>query len=142
MIYTVKSGDNLGYIAEWYKVRLSDLRYWNNVHRNLIRGGQKLVIYKPKGSAKTYANINSMSFAEKQRFTGRNRKPVTLSSSTPVTSYSDSEYEYYTVRRGDNLYDIARRYPGISNKDIIKVNGLNKSGHIFPGQKLKIPRKG
>jgi membrane-bound lytic murein transglycosylase D len=142
LYYTVKSGDNLGYIAEWYKVRLSDLRYWNNVHRNLIRGGQKLVIYKPKGSAKTYANINSMSFAEKQRFTGRNRKPVTLSSSTPVTSYSDSEYEYYTVRRGDNLYDIARRYPGISNKDIIKVNGLNKSGHIFPGQKLKIPRKG
>ena len=31
LIYTVKSGDNLGYISEWYKVRISDLSYWNNI---------------------------------------------------------------------------------------------------------------
>ena len=45
LIYTVKDGDNLGFISEWYRVGLSDLRYWNNIYRNTIRVGQKLVIY-------------------------------------------------------------------------------------------------
>ena len=54
LLYTVKSGDNLGFIADWYDVRLSDLRYWNNISRNLIRSGQKLVIFKPKGSGDKY----------------------------------------------------------------------------------------
>lgn len=141
--YTVKSGDNLGYISTWYKVELSDLRYWNNINKNMIRVGQKLVIYKPKGTADAYANINSMSFAEKKRFTGSDKSPITKVSGSPGSSGTsgNSEYHHYIVRKGDNLYSIARKFPGISNNDIIKANGLNKSGNIFPGQKLKIPRK-
>lgn len=141
LLYTVKSGDNLGFISSWYKVSISDLRYWNSINKNLIRVGQKLVIYKPKGTAENYANVNSMSLNEKQRFAGSDKTPVTVSSGSPRTGSGSSGYEYYTVRRGDNLYTIARKFPGISNNDIIKANGLNKSGRIFPGQKLKIPRK-
>ncbi|MCD4770280.1 MAG: transglycosylase SLT domain-containing protein, partial [Bacteroidales bacterium] len=36
LIYTVKEGDNLGYIASWYNIGLSSLRYWNNIYRNTI----------------------------------------------------------------------------------------------------------
>jgi len=71
LYYTVRSGDNVGFVADWYDVRASDLRYWNNIRRNLIKVGQKLVIYKPKGSSAPYKNVNSMSFTEKQRFAGR-----------------------------------------------------------------------
>jgi membrane-bound lytic murein transglycosylase D len=71
LYYTVRSGDNVGYVADWYDVRASDLRYWNNIHHNLIRTGQKLVIYKPKGHSERYRALNSMSFAEKQAFAGR-----------------------------------------------------------------------
>jgi len=49
--YTVKSGDATGLIATWFNVRTSDLRYWNNIRRNLIKVGQKLVIYVPKGKS-------------------------------------------------------------------------------------------
>ncbi len=44
MTYTVKPGDNLGFISMWYNVRISDLRYWNNIrsqydpHRPETRG--------------------------------------------------------------------------------------------------------
>lgn len=143
LYYTVKSGDNLGCISVWYRVGLSDLRYWNNINKNFIRAGQKLVIYKPRGTSENYANINSMSYAEKQKFAGNDKSPVTKILGTPGTSgdSGDSEFIYYTVRRGDNLYNIARRYPGISNSDIMQANGLGKSARIFPGQKLKIPRK-
>jgi membrane-bound lytic murein transglycosylase D len=71
LYYTVRSGDNVGFVADWYDVRSSDLRYWNNISRNLIKVGQKLVIYKPKGSSVRYKNLDKMSFSEKQAFAGR-----------------------------------------------------------------------
>ena len=71
LYYTVRSGDNVGYVADWYDVRASDLRYWNNIRRNLIKVGQKLVIYKPKGSSERYRDLDKMSFSEKQAFAGR-----------------------------------------------------------------------
>ncbi len=141
LYYTVKSGDNLGYISSWYKVSTNDLRYWNNIQKNMIRVGQKLAIYKPKEVAANYAKINSMSLGEKQKFAGNDKAPVTVSKASASTGQGGG-YHYYTVRRGDNLYTIARKYPGISNNDIIRENGLKKSGNIYPGQKLKIPRKG
>ena len=71
LYYTVRSGDNVGYVADWYDVRASDLRYWNNIRSNLIKVGQKLVIYKPKGSSERYRDLDKMSFSEKQAFAGR-----------------------------------------------------------------------
>ena len=48
VLYTVKSGDNLGVISAWFRVRTSDLRYWNNIKKNFIKAGQKLYIYVPE----------------------------------------------------------------------------------------------
>ncbi len=140
LFYRVKSGDNLGYIAEWYNIRIADLRYWNNIYRNLIRVGQKLVIYVPKNKADLYRDINSMSFAEKQAGVGK--KVVTSSSakqSTPVRL--DPKYQYHTVRRGENLWTIARKFPGISADNIMKLNNIRNARNIYPGQKLKIRPK-
>ncbi len=47
IVHTVAKGDTPGGIAQKYKVRLSDLKYWNNIgSKNIIRIGQKLVVYK------------------------------------------------------------------------------------------------
>jgi membrane-bound lytic murein transglycosylase D len=69
LIYTVKDGDNLGFISEWYRVVLSDLRYWNNIYRNTIRIGQKLAIYVDPSKSDYYSKVNAMTFAEKQQMT-------------------------------------------------------------------------
>ncbi|GAF05446.1 lytic transglycosylase domain-containing protein [Saccharicrinis fermentans] len=142
--YTVKSGDAVGLIADWFDVYTSDLRYWNNIRRNLIKVGQKLVIYVPKDKASYYQKFNTMSYAQKQAANGKTISASTAPSSTPSTVSSssvDANYEYYTVRRGDNLWSIAKRYPGISNNDIMRLNGLSASSKINPGQKLKIRPK-
>ena len=47
----------------------------------------------------------------------------------------------YTVRKGDNLGKIAKRY-GVSVREIIRANNLRKPYIIRPGQKLRIPTKG
>ncbi|MGQ1785964.1 MULTISPECIES: lytic transglycosylase domain-containing protein [unclassified Saccharicrinis] len=140
--YTVKSGDAVGLIADWFDVYTSDLRYWNNIHRNLIKVGQKLVIYVPKNKVDYYEKFNTMSYAAKQATNGKTVASSHKPSSTKKVSQSiDANYEYYTVRRGDNLWSIAKRYPGISNNDIMRLNGLTASSKINPGQKLKIRPK-
>ena len=138
--YTVKSGDAVGLIADWYDVYTSDLRYWNNIRRNIIRVGQKLVIYVPKNKVDHYSKINSLSYSEKQAMNGRTvHTASTTKKSTPQSESSD--YIYYTVRRGDNLWSIAKKYPGVSNSDIMKLNSLTSSSKINPGQRLKIRPK-
>jgi membrane-bound lytic murein transglycosylase D len=137
LYYTVKSGDNLGYIAEWYRVGLSQLRYWNGINRNLIRTGQKLVVYVPPSKAEEYKKIDSMTFEEKQRSIG---KPVTASvSNHPVQSVpKDANFVYYKVRNGDSIWEIARKYPGVSEQDILRLNNMSGREKIHPGQELKI----
>jgi candidate lytic murein transglycosylase; glycoside hydrolase family 23 len=55
-------------------------------------------------------------------------------------SLAEGEFFYYTIRRGDNLWSIAKKYPGVSNRDIMKWNGLSEKmvKNLKPGQKLKI----
>jgi membrane-bound lytic murein transglycosylase D len=147
LYYTVRAGDNVGYVADWYDVRASDLRYWNNISRNLIRTGQKLVIYKPKGQSSRYRDISSMSFAEKQRFAGREESSDHMDPAAPMPDGGAGEsgsddYITYTVRSGDTLWEIARKYPGVTETDIARLNHISDSSKIRPGQVIRIKRKG
>ena len=49
----------------------------------------------------------------------------------------------YTVKSGDNLWNICKAYCGNGSlfKTIAKINGLNDPSEIYPGDKLKIPGK-
>ncbi len=49
-------------------------------------------------------------------------------------------YTYHTVRSGESLALIAKKY-GVSVQEIIKLNNLKKPYIIRPGEKLKIPSK-
>jgi nucleoid-associated protein YgaU len=56
-------------------------------------------------------------------------------------SVDQSAPETYEVKSGDNLSKIAKRYSGISWKDIFEANRdiISDPDKIFPGQVLKIP---
>ncbi|MDR2910909.1 MAG: transglycosylase SLT domain-containing protein [Bacteroidales bacterium] len=134
--YTVQQGDNVGYISSWFNVRTSDLNYWNNISRNLIRAGQKLVIYVPENQKEKYEKVNSMTFAQKQEMIGKSISVATK------TNLPDPNYEYYTVKKGDTLWDIAEKYAGISSNEIMQLNNLKDGRGLYIGQQIKIKRKG
>ena len=48
---------------------------------------------------------------------------------------------YYIVKYGDTVWDIAKIFEGVSSSQILSLNGLQNSGKIKVGQKLKIKRK-
>ncbi|MFV0521539.1 MAG: LysM peptidoglycan-binding domain-containing protein [Mangrovibacterium sp.] len=129
--YTVKSGDVIGAIAERFHVKVSDLRYWNNIRGNLIRVGQKLTIYVSSGTASKYTNNSHTKLISSNSSSGSG-------ASGKVTT--GNGWVYYTVKSGDNLWSIARRFPGISAQNIMTVNGM-KSNNIKVGQKLKIKKQ-
>ncbi|MEE4196366.1 MAG: transglycosylase SLT domain-containing protein [Bacteroidales bacterium] len=138
LVYTVKSGDNLGYIAEWYNVRASEIRYWNNIRGNMIRVGQKLNIYVPEGHASRYADINKLSFEEKQRRIGK--KVSTPQKATSQTT--NDNYIYYKVGSGDTIWEIAKKYPGVTETEILQLNNMTSGRSLKAGQYIKIKPKG
>lgn len=119
VVYKVRRGDVLGKIADRYRVRLTDLRMWNNIsRRNIIHVGQKLEIYT---KAKYAYNHN-----------------VNTSSTRQVASVSPTKApKYYTVRNGDTLWDISRRFQGLSVQKIKQLNNLSGSS-LKVGQKLRL----
>ena len=59
---------------------------------------------------------------------------------TLVLTFFSYAYTYHTVKSGESLAVIAKKY-GVSVDELIKVNKLKKPYIIRPGQKLKIPSK-
>ncbi len=115
--HTVRRGETLGRIAQRYGVRLSDLQRWNGVKSN-IRVGQRLTIHKngtPASTAKVASSVSSEKSTSKA-----------------------GEYLMYTVKKGDTLWEISRKFEGVSLNDIMKLNGFSKKSKIMPGKKIKI----
>jgi membrane-bound lytic murein transglycosylase D len=141
LIYTIQDGDNLGFISEWYKVGVSDLRNWNNIYRNTIRAGQKLAIYVDPAKSEYYSVINSMTFEEKQKMLG---KTVTYNSPVVTAIYpeeTDGEFITYTVRNGDTIWDIVKMYDNVTTSQVLALNNLPNADKLQVGQKLKIKKK-
>ena len=53
---------------------------------------------------------------------------------------SKGDFTYHTVKKGESLYSIAKKYKGVSISDLQKANGLGSKSNIRAGQKIKIPR--
>jgi membrane-bound lytic murein transglycosylase D len=143
VFYTVKSGDNLGFISEWFRVGLGDLRSWNNIYRNSIRAGQRLVIYVDPSRSEYFSKINKMSLAEKQTMVGKsiptNKTADEITSS--ASGQEEGEYITHVVRNGDTIWDIAKKYVDVSASDVLALNNISDPQKIKVGQKLKIKKK-
>ncbi len=58
---------------------------------------------------------------------------------TIKSTANDSYFDYYTVKKGDNLYEIARKN-NIDVNDLLLINGLKKDDYIYPEQEILIPK--
>lgn len=58
-----------------------------------------------------------------------------------VPKESEKYFEYYTIKKGDNIYKIAREY-NINPELLSALNGLEGDDFIYPEQRLLIPKSG
>lgn len=54
---------------------------------------------------------------------------------------NENYFTYYTIEKGDNLYEISRKY-NINPKLLAAINGIEENEYIYPGQELMIPKSG
>lgn len=111
--HIVKSGENLGRIAARYHVRVADIQRWNNIGTKIMPK-QKLIIYT-NGSGPAASKSNTSS----------------------GTTTQSGGYEYYTIKKGDTLHEIALKHK-VNLNSLLNLNGLTKTSKIYPGKKLKI----
>lgn len=121
--YKVRSGDVLGAIAQRFGVRVSDLKAWNDIRGDMIYVGQTLVLYPKKG-------------AETKQPKSTTTKTTTEKSTSTPTPTPSGTFENYTVKPGESLWLIAKKFPGVSAENIMEWNQIEAD--IRPGQVLKI----
>ena len=66
---------------------------------------------------------------------------VVVGSLIVVPVMGKRNYQYYTVKKGDSIYEIAKKY-GIDYNLLLQLNGLDKDDYIYPNQSLMLPAEG
>ncbi len=113
--HVVRRGETLSEIGQRYRVNVSLIRAANNnVRPTRLQIGQRLVI--PVSPA-----------ARNRAARGSAPKPTPPSPGT----------RYHTVRSGDSLWSLARRY-GVQIGDLARWNGIDRSDVITIGQRLAV----
>ncbi len=121
VFYRVRSGDVLGKIAERYGVRVSEIKRWNGLRNSRINIGDRLVVY-PRKANYTQSLV---------------KVPKNASPSGPSEKETENSTEYYTVKSGDSLWSISKKFKGVSVNDLKSLNNL-KNNALKPGMTLKI----
>lgn len=121
--HKVRKGQTLASIAKKYGVTVAQIKDWNNIsaRTKTVKTGRTLVIFK---NAVTTSQPSS----------SKNSSSKTASSNTAKNS---GGAKYYTVRKGDTLYGVARKN-NISLNELLRLNGLTAKSTIHAGKKLRV----
>lgn len=134
--YKVEIGDNLNKIATKHNITLAELKKWNGLQTDYVIAEQRLVITDKNSS-------NSLTFEtipeEKTTPFSPEISPIFSSDISSVEENTTAKYfETYTVKEGDTLFKISRRYPQVTINQIREWNNINKIHYLKPGTQLKI----
>ncbi len=114
--YRVRKGDSLWKIARRYNLRVADLQRWNGMGRSIvIKPGQRL-------------KLVSAIVPQKKERVGVRKK-----------SAKRARKEVVTLRKGDSLWRISRRYK-VAVADLERWNNLQAKTILQPGQRLILYR--
>ncbi len=145
IIYKVKSGDTLEAISKFYNVPKSAIvKYTSLSSSELIAVNQPIVI---PGNVSTLIKVREDDAKQRlsakrdflrQRLESVEGKKVLVSSSTSNKLKKQPKFVQYTVKKGDTVETIARRY-GTSQRLIAQHNKIHDLNWLFVGRELKIP---
>lgn len=133
--YVVKKRDTLNKIAKRFKVSAKDIKLANDLDSVTLRPGEKLKI----PARETRRKRHGREAARKESF--RHRRAALAKAASGETVAPKSGTLYHTVKRGETLASISRKY-SLSAGELAELNGLKKSARLKPGRHLLVKRDG
>lgn len=125
--HKVKSGDNLGEIAEKYDVTVSDVKKWNKIKGSTINPGDRLKIIKnEKVTTTVRKEIKNPIISEPKEAIAAT--PIIKKTKAEIKKAVDTvkekaESKLYTVVKNDGLFSIAKAH-NLKPEDIKNWNNL------------------
>ena len=58
-----------------------------------------------------------------------------------MPTVSEGDFITYTVRSGDTIWDIVKKFDNVSTSDVLQLNSISDASRIKVGQVLKIKKK-
>lgn len=151
--YTVQEGDTLYGVSKQFGVSIENLRNENNLTSNVLSPGQVLKIpssnstfsYTVKQGDNLYeiAKAYNTTVNEIMRINNLASNALSIGQNLLIpltnqnTKSTQNEYIIYTIKQGDNLYEIAKAY-NTTVDEIMRINNLT-SNALSINQQLKIP---
>lgn len=134
VFYVVQAGDTLSAIADDYDSSIEELRKMNKLSRkSILKVGMKLKVPKDEGLPADPSGAKPTVVKEEKEDSSSVADTDSRGPSSVKTSH--------TVRSGENLYVIAKKY-GVSIQQLQKVNKLSKRSVLKVGAVLTIPGNG
>lgn len=155
-IYIVKRGDTLYSIARDNNISVAELKNINNITNNTIYVGQelylknKIVEEEPSENDDIYVvkkGDTLYSISKKLNISINTLKALNKLNTNEIyvgqqlilcNDKNTEEYDVYTVKKGDSLWSISKKYD-ISVKELIELNNLNNLT-LQINQKLEVPK--
>ncbi|HTY09790.1 MAG TPA: LysM peptidoglycan-binding domain-containing protein [Bacteroidota bacterium] len=135
--YVVKKKDTLGHIAEWFDVRASDLRNWNNIpYGRSIQIGQTINVWVPTEKLAQYTKVLALSFEEKNALKAQPQAQLQATAAVHEQVDEQNHWVQHVVKRGETLEKIAGDY-NVAIADLKSWNKLRRN-RIYAGQALEV----
>jgi len=122
--YLVTNGDNLNSIAKEHHISMEQLKIWNGLDSNFLISGQRLVVTDSK-----------------QQFSNKIKKSVPQETKSPQAVQNKNQLVNYTVKYGDTLFKISRKFGNIPISELRTLNDLDNVNYLKPGTRLKIKKR-
>ena len=147
--YIVQPGDTLYGISKQFGVSVEEIKAENNLSSDFLTVGKTLLIPTIETTTLYIVKIGDTLYSIASRYNVSVSKLISVNDLNsnvlsigqqlriPINSTDNFNYVIYTVKVGDNLYSIAKKYDTTVNS-IKSINNLS-SNLLNIGQQLKIP---
>ncbi len=166
-VYTVKSGDTLWRIADYFGMPISTLVNQNNLSTSsYIYIGQRLVIRTDNNNGQYTVQTGDTLWSISRELGTTVEKLVQLNNLSSYNLYigqklivpgynygsnnnnnnndnngsnnNSSNYTYYTIQPGDILWNIAQKY-NTTVKKLVNLNYINNAYDLYVGRRIIVP---
>lgn len=136
--HKVRKGETLAGIARRYDVSIARIKAWNRLKTERLAPGRTLALVVEKESGKRTAILARADAPRKVRQAAAGGKSASAKRSHANTRVA-AKRTHYTVRRGDTVTSIAKRFK-VAVNDLQRWNNLPSGRSLSPGTRVALYR--